>query len=83
MAAYRTADATVSAHGAVEVTPSDSAVIPVTRFLYIGTSGDLTVRMADGQTVVFKAVPVGIFNIQVDMVKVTAVNGASNIIALY
>lgn len=82
MAAYRSADSTAPAHGAVSVTPNNSTVIPVTRALYIGTTGALAVRMADGMTITFTAVPVGVFPIQVDQVLATG-TVASNIIALY
>jgi len=83
MAAYRDANATVAAHGAVAVTPSDATVIPVCRALYVGTTGNISVRMADGQdTVLFTAVPVGIFPIQVDKVYSTSTT-ASTIVALY
>lgn len=80
--AYRSADATVSAHGAVAVTASDATVFPVCRALYVGTTGNLNVRMPDGMTIVFANVPVGIFPIQVDQVLSTSTT-ASNIIALY
>lgn len=84
--AYRTANATVSAHNAVSVTASDATVIPVTRSLYIGTSGDITVRMADANTpttyVTFVGVPAGTFPIQVDMIRATGTT-ASNIVAMY
>jgi hypothetical protein len=83
MAAYRDANATVGAHGAIAVTPSDSTTFPVTRALYVGGTGNITVRMADGQdTVLFTAVPVGIFPIQVDKVYSTG-TGATAILALY
>lgn len=82
MSAHRTADATVAAHGAVAVTPSDATIIPVCRALYIGGTGNINVRMADEQTIVFSAVPVGIFPIQVDQVLSTSTT-ATNIIALY
>lgn len=82
MAAYRSADATVAAHGTASVTPSDATVFPVCRSLYIGTTGNVTVRMADGMTQLFTAVPVGILPVQVDMVFATG-TGASTIVALY
>lgn len=83
MAAYRDANATAPAHGAVLVTPSDATIIPVTRGIYVGTAGNITVRMADGQdTVLFTNVPVGITTIQVDKVYSTG-TGATGIIALY
>jgi len=82
MAAYRTADATCPAHGAVAVTKSDATVIPVTRSLYIGVTGDVVVTMADGQTpITFKAVPVGILAIQVT--QVLNATAATDILALY
>lgn len=82
MAAYRSADSTSPAHGAFPVTPSDVGFIPVCRALYIGGTGNLTVRMADDHTVLFTAVPVGIFPIQVDQVQATGTT-ATNIVALY
>jgi hypothetical protein len=83
MAAYRSSDATVSAHGAVLVTTSDTIVFPQTRAIYIGTSGNLNVHFPDqNQTVLFTAVPVGIFPIQVDQVLATSTTAAA-IVALY
>jgi hypothetical protein len=80
--AFRTADATVAAHGAVPVTPSDSTEIPTTRALYVGVTGNLSVVMPDSDvTVVFSNVPVGIFPIQVT--KVLVATTASSIVALY
>lgn len=81
MSAYRSADATVSAHGAVAVTKSDVTIFPVTRALYVGGAGALEVTMADGQVVTFAAVPVGILPIQVTQVRAATV--ATNILALY
>jgi len=80
--AYRTANATVSAHGAVAVTPNDSTELPVTRALFIGTSGDVEVVMADGQHVTF----VNIANatmLPIQVQKVMALTTASDILALY
>ncbi len=80
--AYRHANNTVSAHGAVAVTTSDATVLPVTRGLYIGVTGNLAVRMPDGMSVTFANVPVGVFPIQVDQVLATGTT-ATNIVALY
>lgn len=80
--AYRDANATVPGHGAVAVTPSDSTVLPVTRALYVGTTGNVAVMMADDMTITFSTVPVGILPIQVQKVLSTGTT-ASNIIALY
>lgn len=82
MAAYRSANATVSAHGAVAVTPSDVTILETTRALYVGGTGNINVTMADGQTVLFTAVPVGIFPVQVSQVLSTSTT-ATNIVALY
>jgi hypothetical protein len=80
--AYRSADAMVSAMGAVSITTSDATVIPVTRAIWVGGTGNIAVRMADGTAVTFSAVPVGVFPVQVDMVKSTNTT-ATNLIALY
>lgn len=82
MAAYRDANSTAPAHGAVSVTPNDSTLFPVTRAVYVGTAGALAVRMADGMTITFPTVAAGIFPIQVDRVLSTGTT-ALNIIALY
>lgn len=83
MSKNTSANATVPAHGAVAVTPHDSTVIVTTRALYVGVSGNITVRMAgDGNSVLFANVPVGILPVQVDMVKSTG-TAASSIVALY
>jgi hypothetical protein len=82
MAAYRDANSTAPAHGAVAVTPNDSTIFPVTRALYLATAGAITVRMADGMTVTYPSVDAGIFPIQVDMVLDTGTD-AITILALY
>lgn len=81
--AYRTSDATVSATRAVSVTVSDSTVIPVTRALYVGVSGNLAVRMADATLPVFVSVLAGVpLPFQVDKILSTGTT-ATNIYALY
>jgi hypothetical protein len=82
MAGFHNADATVSARKAVAVTASDATVFEVCRALYVGTGGNLAVRMSDGTAVTFTNVSAGIFPIQVDMVKSTSTT-ATGIIALY
>lgn len=83
MSAYRTANATVSAHGAEIVTPSNSTTLAITRALFIGTSGDVAVTMADGQTVTFVSVASGaVLPVQVEKVLATGTT-ASDILALY
>lgn len=71
-----------SAYAAVAVTKSDATVIPTTRALYIGVTGDVVVTMAHGQTpITFKAVPVGVLPIQVT--QVLNATAATDILALY
>jgi hypothetical protein len=71
-----------SVSGAVAITPSDSTIIPVTVAIWVGVAGAVAVRMADGQSVTFAAVPVGLFPVQVDMVKSTG-TAATTMLALY
>jgi hypothetical protein len=74
--------ATWTSDNAAAVTVSDTAVLPdVTRALYVGTSGDVKVRMASGVDCTFTAVS-GILPIQVDMVYDTGTD-ADGIVALY
>lgn len=50
----------VPCFGSFTVTKSDSTVFaPICRKLYVGGTGDVVVRMLDGTTPLFKAVPVG------------------------
>lgn len=70
------------AHRAAVVTPNDVTVLdPPTRSLYIGVTGNLTVRMVDGMDATFNNVPVGIFPIRVDKVYATGTT-ATNMVAL-
>jgi hypothetical protein len=71
-----------SALDAVAVTASDATIIPVTRALYVGTGGNIKVRMSSGNSVVFTNVAAGIFPVQVDMVYTTSTT-ASGMFALY
>lgn len=69
---------------AVAVTPHDSTNIAggPARALYVGTTGNIAVVMADDTTVTFTAVPVGILPISVRRVNSTNTT-ASNIVALF
>lgn len=69
------------------VTPSDTVALPdVTRFLYVGGAGDLTVIMAEDSTltpITFKAVPVGtVLPLAVSLVHATLTT-ATLIVAMY
>ncbi|OQC36723.1 MAG: hypothetical protein BWX64_02076 [Acidobacteria bacterium ADurb.Bin051] len=66
------------------VTKSDSAELAaVSRALYVGGAGDLRVRTAGGNDLLFKAVPAGtLLPIRADMVFSTNTT-ATDIVALY
>lgn len=65
------------------VTKSDATIIPVTRGLYVGGTGNVNVRTFNGTTVLISAVPVGaILPIAVDQVLSTSTT-ATLILALY
>lgn len=82
MSAHRSANATVAAHGAKTVTPSDSTILEITRGLFIGTTGTVVVTMADGYDATFVNLASGsVLPIQVSKVKVATT--ASDILALY
>jgi len=67
---------------AFAITKSDATVFTsVTRALYIGTSGDVAVKMKGGTTLTFVAVPVGILPIRAEQVLSTGTT-AANIIGL-
>ena len=78
------ADFTAPAIGAAAVTPNDSTDLSraPARALYIGGTGNLVVDTAEGQTITFTAVPVGIFPVSVKRVRATSTT-ATNIVALY
>ena len=87
MAAREEYDAVVhdaAASDGGSVTPSDSTVMfRHTRGLYVGSTGDLVVRMVAGTTLAFVSVPAGaLLPLRVDMVKATGTT-AGNIVALY
>lgn len=80
---YRSANATVAAHSAAAVTPSDATILPVTRAIYVGGAGNLAVTMAeDGNAVTFVGVLAGmVYPLQVTQVLATGTT-ATNIVAL-
>lgn len=84
MTAYRTADATVSAHSAEAVTPSDTGALKPTRGLFVGGPGDVKVDMAErGSAIVFAGLLGGtLLPIQVVRVYSTDTD-ATDIVALY
>ena len=84
MVAYRTSDATVSAHSAEAVTPADDGVLKPTRGLFVGGAGDVKVDMAEnGSAITFAGVAAGtLLPIQVVRVYDTDTD-ATDIVALY
>lgn len=72
-----------SAQSAQVVTLSDTNVLPATRGLYVGGSGNIVVTMANGVDATFTGVTAGvILPISVTKVKATGTT-ATNIVAVY
>ncbi len=63
------------------ISPSDSAAFSAST-LFVGTSGNLRVTTAGGDTVTFAGVPVGFFPVKVTKVLATGTT-ASNIVRLF
>jgi hypothetical protein len=82
--------ANYSASKGVVITPANNTEIPTTRGVYVGGTGDLTVKFADngdptvaGGTVLISAIPAGTtLPIQVNCINATATT-ATLIVALY
>lgn len=75
-----------AALGAFDITPSDTANLERTaKSLYIGSAGDVKVTTIAGDTVTFKAVPVGILPVVVTKVFETGTTEATRaaLIGLY
>lgn len=79
-----TADSLSSFKHAVAVAPSDTVdLVNVTKALFIGGTGTLTVIMQDGSTVLFTSPLAGqIIHLRVSRVKATGTT-ATNIVALW
>jgi hypothetical protein len=71
------------ARRAVAITPSDADELPfVTRWIYVGTAGNLTVVLVDGDQVTFSNVPAGSWMyLMARQVRATATT-AANLIAM-
>lgn len=71
------------AESSVPITPSDTDVIDVTSGIYIGTMGDLRVRMKSGETVTYKSLANGVIHsIRCDKIFQSGTT-AEDILALY
>lgn len=83
-APYTSADATVAAMRAADISPSDATVYgQPTRSIYVGGAGSVRVDMVRGGTVTFSNVPAGtVLPIQVLRVYATGTS-ATAMIALY
>ena len=75
---------TAPAVGAFAVTPSDQTDLPqVTRAIYCGGTGDISVVMRSGETVTFSAVQAGtVLPIEAVRVRATGTT-ATNLVGLY
>lgn len=74
-------DAVGPASKAVAITESDTTTFAPTRALYIGTTGNLVVTMADGVDCTFNNVPVGVFPVQ--CTKLKAASTVADVVAMY
>ncbi len=72
------------ARGGTPVTPNDTTDLSqVSRALYVGQGGDISLTLADGDTLVFEAVPSGsILPVRASIVRATGTTAAA-IIALW
>jgi hypothetical protein len=71
------------ATGYAAVTKSDTVALPtVSRALYIGTTGDLVVKSANGAAITFKSVPAGSI-LPIQATYVMAATTAADIVALF
>ena len=72
------------ARSAIAVIPGDDIDLPnVTRAIYIGQAGDVSVHMADGDQVVFRGLPAGSL-LPIRVIRVTGTSTtAGSIIALW
>lgn len=80
---FTASDTIVNYSLAVAITASDTVNLPaMCRAIYVGVTGDITAVMSNGDVVLFKAVPVGIFPIRATRINLTG-TGAASLVALY
>lgn len=70
------------AYGGAAITPSDSTVIPTTRAIHVGSTGNIAMRLANGDLVTLTSVAAGVLTVQVDKVLSTGTT-ATSLVALY
>ena len=69
-------------HAAAITAHDTNEIANVTRGIYVGVSGDVKVTTVDGDTVTFKAVPVGVLPVRAKIVFNTGTT-ATNMLALW
>ena len=81
---YPASSSSQPAGNAIAVTPADSDMTEISRAVYVGGAGNLTVKMAGSENIVtFTAVTAGsLLPVRVTQVRSTATT-ATNIVALY
>lgn len=67
---------------AVDISALDYYPPSVTKRLYVGVAGDVTVMLPGGQILLFKGLPVGMHSIQAKAIMKTG-TAATNMLALY
>lgn len=71
------------AEHAYEVTPSDTALQPVTRYIYVGGTGDIKIETQNEDTVTIKSIPVGsLLEVRAKKIYLTGTT-ATEIVGLY
>ena len=81
---YPASSSSQPAGNALAVTPADSDMTEISRAVYVGSNGNLTVKMAGSENIVtFTSVPAGsLLPIRVIQIRSTATTSI-NIVALY
>jgi hypothetical protein len=80
---FRKSDFTMPAENAFAISKSDSTPLAsTTRAIYVGGAGDVVAIMMGGQTVTFKAVPVGTM-LFIRATHVKDATTATNLVGLY
>lgn len=83
MAVKTTVDFPFSDYAAITTSDTVNIPIPGPTGLYVGVTGDVVLVKQDGTTVLFKAMPAGLYRIQ-SYIRVNATNTtATNLVAMY
>lgn len=68
---------------AVAVTPDDDVILPKFRYLYVGSTGNVTIKNVNDTEVTFAAVPAGQYIYASGVAVMETGTGASDIVAIY